>query len=167
MPAVVQSIFNEAAGTAVKVNVANPAPTVFSLGGGAFRPTEFAITTGVSYSQRVAAQFKQSLRRILYVFPFGDEPSQLAVTLSVFLKGCVAGAGNAEDTTALVDMLKFYDGIKLKPNAAIPIAMTIGGSALSAFCVGMDMDMKLQGLQTLSSVKLSLIGWNLDKSVTA
>ena len=153
-------IFQAPAGAAIPMNPiaissSKSASTLFSLGSGA--PSQHAITTGVSYSQKVAAQFKQSLRRVLFVYPFGDEPSQMAVTLSMFLKDC---EGNL--LTGVDDVLKYYDTIKLKPNAADPIDVVIGGSPVKAFCIGMDLSMQVIGLQTVSTIKFNLIGWNLN-----
>jgi len=148
-------LFEESPGSVVAAKTVKASSSVFSFGSDT--PSEHAIVTGVKFTQKVAAQFKQSLRRILFVFPFGDEPSRISVTLSVFLKDC-----NGSSIKSIPDILSYYSENKLAPDNQEPLSITIGNSPIKAFLLGMDVTMQTQGLQLISTVQLDLLGWNTN-----
>ena len=158
MPVIFQALPGSAVRLQSPVGIRTPraASTLFSFG--SERPSEDAITTGISFSQRVAAQFRTSLRRILYVFPFGDEPSELTVNLTLFNYDC---EGNY--LPAVPDVLNYYEKVKLGPNNEEPMDLVIGGTPIKAFCISMDLTMEQVALQIATTARLSFIGWNLSQ----
>jgi len=121
------------------------------------RPAD-VIITAVQYEQKVAAQFKTSLRRVLYVFPFGDKPSQVTLTFAVFLYDC-----DGNPTTAVEDLLNYYDEVKLKPTDDTPVQVVIGGKAINAFVLSLNLGMQQGGVQTVVTATMTLVGWNLSQ----
>ena len=120
-------------------------------------PVAFAITTSVETRERVSFQTRLSLRRVLYVYPFGDEPTEMTITLSLFTKDC-----NGELTDTFKSLMAFYKRIRLTTSPAEPITITIGGVAYRAYCVGMTMRSQQNNMQNMTGVTLQLLGWNQE-----
>lgn len=148
-------IFQAPAGATAPVytNSGRAVSSLFSLPG---KPKD-VIVTGIQHDQKVAAQFRQSLRRVLYVFPFGDEPSQTNITFTLFGFDC-----DGNPTTAVEDMLNYYDQIKLKPSAADPIDIVIGGKAIKALVMGLNLGLSQAGLQPIFTATMNVIGWDVS-----
>jgi len=149
-------IFNAVPGSAIPVAVRTDkaALTVFSINGNS-SPVSNAVTNSVQLQQKVGAQFKKSLNRVLYAHAFGDEPSEISVSFFIFARDC---EGNP--LPGMQDMLRFYQSVKFRPNSQEPLQLVIGGQPLFALCLGMTLSLTQQGPQFLSQGSLQLIGWS-------
>lgn len=145
-------------GSAVAVNGNRGASTIVTHSltddEGKSDPGEHVITVGLKIKQEVSAEFQVSLRRKLYVIPFGDKPSELQLAFTVFTLDCEGRA-----TEGIRDMLDYYDDVKLKPDDSDPLSIIIGGDTMQVFCVALSMDISQIEAQLVATANATFIGW--------
>ena len=95
---------------------------------------EGAIITRVSYEQKTNSQFQQSLDNIIYVYSFGDQMGNLAVSGIVFPRICSSPSDNG-----IHNLMKFYREQRVS-RAVTNVKVMFGNETIRGYLVGMGLD---------------------------
>lgn len=91
-----------------------------------------AIITEVSYGQAANAQFQQSVDNTIYVYSFGDQMGQVAISGVVFPRLC------ANDQNGIQELLKFYSNYRVSKSVQ-RVRVTFANEVIEGFLVSMQL----------------------------
>ena len=125
------SVFSQVGQTGV--SVVGGTTGLIKVGG--FTPS-FVAVTSVGFSQDSATQFMQSLKRVVYVYTFGERMGTIEVSGVVFLRPCTTNPF-ALANTGVDEIFDFYKEFTVS-NRSEPVAITLGrGNRMQGFLRGL------------------------------
>lgn len=160
MPGIFQS---NALGTVVAMKSGRASPALVEISTGFGRPPTLAdvIVTGVSISDKVAAQIKQTLDNDVFIHTFGDTPSQISIKFTGFTmvsnSACYPRPG-----AGLQNIVQFYHQRKLSQSSQTPIRVTVGGVVYDGFMIAMQLQLAAAGGVRRVEAQVNLVGWRAD-----
>jgi hypothetical protein len=138
------TIFGTAPGTASKgfVIPGMSMPAIISIPG--FPNTSVAITS-IGFSQDANVQFMHSLRRIIYIYSFGERMGTVEINGVAFYRPC-------DGETGLKALFNFYKNNSVSIRST-PVSFSVAGEGLSGFVRGIR--------STFSDSQAGVIGYSI------
>jgi len=96
---------------------------------------DFAVITGISFSAAANYQMEPSLDDVIYLFAFGDKPTEITITGIAFPELCDGGK------VGIAQFFQFYrnNKITLKQSTIPQVQVNMAGEVLTGFLVGMEL----------------------------
>lgn len=126
---------------------------------GAGTDTTFGITQRLHITDKVSAQIRRSLKNLVYVFPFGDELSNLQIS---FFTSAVQPCSGNRSVATVSDAINQYHALKVSVDQAPKLTtIAIGISNIVVYTVmiiALDVDVVQEGPQSIGRVTMQMIG---------
>ena len=121
-------IFGTAPGTASQVYTLPglSVPAVINVPG---FPTSAVAITSVGFSQQASVQFMHTLRRLVYIYSFGERMGNVEINGVAFYNMCTSPGGK---NNGVVGIMQFYTNNSVS-NRAFPLSITMASAGLSGF----------------------------------
>ena len=121
-------IFGTAPGTASKVFTIPQmsVPAVINIPG---FPTSAVAITAAGFSQDASVQFMTTLRRVIYVYSFGERMGTVEISGVAFYNLCSSPGGKGNGLTGVMN---FYR-LNSVSTRAYPLSITLSGTGVSGF----------------------------------
>ena len=104
-------------------------------GPGGNRSPKSVIVTGIGYDQSVNIQFMPTLRKLVYVYAFGDRMGQISISGIAFDTTCT---NNGSGGIGIDRLMRYYDKNRAVNEGRV-VTVSIGSSAIRGFLINMSL----------------------------
>lgn len=145
------AVMKSASGTLVVIRSSEGAgQAVISLPG---FPPKAAIYTSFGMSDRAAYQVSPTIGGPNYIYSFGQELSEITISLVTYSRSCDNSSGG------LSSIIAYYQANRFSSKKPSPLSITLEGKTIKAFLVGMTSQVSAETGLALGRAQLQLLGW--------